>query len=398
MPARSRLVSLLPWVLCTWGLTLLAMAAMLRLVLGGRSGVSDAEIIASVVEVLGFAGFPVVGAVIAARLPANSYGWVWCALGISYGVLSVAAAVAEGRALTGWWVTAVAYLAFLGVGGLLVLVFLLFPTGRMPSRRWRWLSRALVVLGLLLAAATPVAPSALGLDTRSPRPPGGAAGRLLADLVVAGVTAMFVLVLVAMAAVISRFRRAGPVERQQLKWFVWAAAVNAVYFLTDLVGVPVPRGAWVLVQVLAISSLPLAVGIAVLRYRLYEIDRIISRTVSWGLLTGGLIGLYLVLVTVLRPLLEPVTGNSSLAVAGSTLAVAAVFAPARRRLQSIVDRRFDRARYDAGRAVDAFAARLRNQVDLDEVTAGLRETVGATVAPTRIAVWLRVPTRPVGSR
>jgi hypothetical protein len=366
-------------------------AAILRIV-DGRAGVTNEETITSVVEVLGFVSFPLVGAVIAARLPANPYGWVWCALGISYGVLAVSAAVAEGRALAGWWVTAVGYLAFLCLAGLLLFVFLLFPTGRLPSRRWRWLSRATVVLGLLLAGATPVAPWALGLDTLSPRPPGGATGRLVADLVVTGVTGMFVLSLVAMVSVISRFRRAGPVERQQLKWFVLAAGVNAVYFLADLVvGVPVPSGAWVLVQVLAIISLPLAVGIAVLRYRLYEIDRIISRTVSYGLLTGGLIGFYLLLVTVLRPLLEPVTGSSALAVAGSTLAVAAVFNPARRRLQAAVDRRFDRARYDAARAVDAFAARLRDQVDLDEVTAGLRDTVTATVAPTRVAVWLRIP-------
>jgi len=113
--------------------------------------------------------------------------------------------------------------------------------------------------------------------------------------------------------------------------------------------------------------------------------------VSYGLLTAVLVGFYLLVVALLRPLLEPLTGSSALAVAGSTLAVAAVFNPARRRLQVAVDRRFDRARYDAARAVDAFAARLREQVDLDEVTAGLRDTVVATVAPTRVAVWLRVP-------
>jgi cobalamin biosynthesis protein CobD/CbiB len=113
--------------------------------------------------------------------------------------------------------------------------------------------------------------------------------------------------------------------------------------------------------------------------------------VSYGLLTAGLVGLYLLVVALLRPLLEPVTGSSALAVAASTLAVAAAFNPARRRLQEAVDRRFDRARYDAARAVDDFAARLRNQVDLDEITDGLCETVAATVAPGRVAVWLRAP-------
>ena len=146
------------------------------------------------------------------------------------------------------------------------------------------------------------------------------------------------------------------------------------------------------------ALLPVAVGVAVLRYRLYEIDRIVSRTVSYGLLSAALIGLYLLVVALLRPLLEPLTGSSALAVAASTLAVAAVFNPARRRLQAAVDRRFDRARYDAARAVDAFAARLRDQVDLDEITAGLRDTVTATVAPGRVGVWLRAPAATGGGR
>jgi hypothetical protein len=133
-----------------------------------------------------------------------------------------------------------------------------------------------------------------------------------------------------------------------------------------------------------------------LRYRLYDIDRIVSRTVSYGLLTAGLIGLYLLVVALLRTLLEPLTGSSALAVAGSTLAVAAAFNPARTRLQAVVDRRFDRARYDAVRAVDRFAARLRDQVDLDQITTGLCDTVNATVAPGRVAVWLRSPGRPRG--
>ena len=173
--------------------------------------------------------------------------------------------------------------------------------------------------------------------------------------------------------------------------------MNAVFLVLDSVlGVLPDACSARSLSAVAFALLPVAVGIAVLRYRLYEIDRIVSRTVSYGLLTAGLIGLYLLVVALLRPLLEPLTGSSALAVAASTLAVAAVFNPARRRLQAAVDRRFDRARYDAARAVDAFAARLRDQVDLDEVTAGLRDTVAATVAPTRVAVWLRAPRRTGG--
>jgi hypothetical protein len=219
---------------------------------------------------------------------------------------------------------------------------------------------------------------------------------VLADLVATATGAMFILVVVAMASVIPRYWHAGPVERQQLKWFVLAALVNAAYLAGDLLfGIPA-GGIWVLTDFLVPSLFPLAIALAVLRYRLYEIDRILSRTVSYGLLSAGLIGLYLFAVAFLRPVLEPVTGSSSLAVAASTLAVAAVFNPARRRLQDAVDRRFDRARYDAAVAVDAFASRLRTQVDLDEVADGLRDTVVATVAPTRVGVWLRVPTEGAG--
>jgi hypothetical protein len=219
----------------------------------------------------------------------------------------------------------------------------------------------------------------------------GRSGRVLEAVLQGGITAMFVLVVLAAASLLLRFRRAGPVERQQLKWFVLAAALASATVMADVLGVPVGGPVWTVVDAISFALLPVAVGIAVLRYRLYEIDRILSRTVSYGLLTAALIGLYLLVVAVLRPLLEPVTGSSSLAVAGSTLAVAAVFNPARRRLQAAVDRRFDRARYDADRAVQAFAARLRTQVDLDEVADGLRDTVVATVAPTRVVVWLRVP-------
>jgi hypothetical protein len=170
---------------------------------------------------------------------------------------------------------------------------------------------------------------------------------------------------------------------------LYATVLNGVLLVVDVFGW-VPEGLInTVVFAVGFALLPVAVGIAVLRYRLYEIDRIVSRTVSYGLLSAGLIGLYLLVVALLRPLLEPLTGSSSLAVAASTLAVAAVFNPARRRLQAAVDRRFDRAHYDAAQAVEAFTARLRTQVDLDEITAGLRDTVTATVAPGRVAVWLR---------
>jgi hypothetical protein len=222
----------------------------------------------------------------------------------------------------------------------------------------------------------------------------GAAGRNLLRATVVTVFVLFALAVAAMLSLVLRFRRADAVERRQLTWFLYAAVVNAAILIIDTPpGLLAPTVSSV-VSAAGFALLPIAVGVAMFRYRLFEIDRIVSRTVSYGLLTAGLVGLYLLVVAFLRPLLEPVTGSSALAVGASTLAVAAVFNPARRRLQAAVDRRFDRARYDAARAVEAFAARLREQVDLDEITASLRDTLTATVAPGRVAVWLRTPTGP----
>jgi hypothetical protein len=342
------------------------------------------------VSALGIAGIPVVGALIAARLPGNPYGWVWCAVGLVYGVNDLAGPLAQTLDWPLWVASLLEGWGFVSLVGLLVFVFLLFPTGRLPTPRWRWLARVDGVTTLLLIIAVPLIADPDDPSTNTPWAVHGEISRYVGAMAIAAVYGIFVLILPAMFSLALRFRRAGSVERRQLSWFLYATAVNAVLLvLDDVLGV-LPGN--LLVDVLRAASfalLPLAVGIAVLRYRLYEIDRIVSRTVSYGLLSAGLIGLYLLVVGLLRPLLEPLTGSSALAVAGSTLAVAAVFNPARRRLQTAVDRRFDRARYDAVRAVDAFAARLRNQVDLDEIITGLRDTVTATVAPGRVAIWLR---------
>jgi hypothetical protein len=221
------------------------------------------------------------------------------------------------------------------------------------------------------------------------------AAQVLSRLAEAGLFLMFLIVFAGMASVVLRFRRAGSVERRQLAWFMYAAVVNAVILLLDAVGLLPVNVVTASLSAVAFMLLPAAVGVAVLRYRLYEIDRIVSRTVTYGLLTGAIFAVYLVVVTVLSQTGLP-QGSSDAVVAGVTLGVAALVGTARRRLQDVVDRRFDRARYDAGREVDAFAARLRDQVDLDEVATGLRDTVAATVNPTRAAVWLRVPSRTGG--
>ena len=387
MAGDPRPPSWLPWALCWISLALVFFGLVLRIIF--PEGMDDGVLYAAA-SVPGVALVPLVGAFLATRVPTNPYGWVWCAVGLVLGMRATADGVRRSGAIPAWLGEGLTGAVSEVLVCLLVLVLLLFPTGRLPSRAWRWLPRATVLIAALLVLMLPFAPPADDAGEPSPWSVGGRAGDLLVDIVDNSVYVLFALVLAAAASVLLRFRRAGAVERQQLKWFFLAAALVAGATWLDLLDiVPMSDPVSAIVDAVVFALLPVAVGIAVFRYRLFEIDRIVSRTVSYGLLTGGLVGLYLGLVALLRPLLEPLTGNSALAVAASTLAVAAVFNPVRRRLQSVVDRRFDRARYDAARAVEAFTRRLRDQVDLDEVAAGLRETVGATVAPTRVAVWLR---------
>jgi len=381
-----------PWVLCGLALSMLILSNTLRALFPDDTVANGTGWLEGTIGALGIAGIPVVGALIASRLPANPIGWLWCATGVAYAVTDLAGPLAQAAGWPLWGAWVLAGWAFVALIGSFVFLFLLFPDGRLPTRRWRWVARATVTVVLLLALAVPFVEPPIGNGASSSWTVEGVAGRHLVQAVEDAVYVLVGLALSAMFSLVLRFRRAGPVERRQLTWFLYATVLNAVVLALDgALGVLPDSLITTAVSSAASALLPVAVGVAVFRYRLFEIDRIVSRTVSYGLLSAGLVALYLVVVALLRSLLDPFTGSSTLAVAGSTLAVAAAFNPARRRLQAAVDRRFDRARYDASRAVDAFAARLRDQVDLDEVTAGLRDTVSATVAPTRVAVWLRAP-------
>ena len=398
MTGRPDLRRTAPWVLCAISLAMLILSNTLRWFFPDDIPANEFDWVAGTISAIGIAGIPVVGALIAARLPGNPYGWVWCAVGFAYAVNDLAGPLARALGWPLWVEWLLEGWGFVSLLGLFVFVFLLFPTGRLPTRRWRWLAGAVVVITVLLFIIVPLIADPDQPSTAGPWALHGAVGSYLGGAAIAAVYAIFGLALAAMFSLVLRYRRAGSVERHQLTWFLYATVVNAVFLVFDsLLGVLPPT---LLVEVVSAASfalLPLAVGVAVFRYRLFEIDRIVSRTVSYGLLSAGLVGLYLIVVAFLRPLLQPLTGSSALAVAASTLAVAAVFNPARHRLQAVVDRRYDRARYDAARAVEAFAARLRDQVDLDEITASLRDTVAATVAPGRVAVWLRAPTGLRGS-
>jgi hypothetical protein len=275
-------------------------------------------------------------------------------------------------------------------------VLLLTPTGRLPSPRWRWWARIAAVAPVLWLLGSVVDPAPLRPEYPEIGNPLGvpALNGPLAGLWVAALVVLVALV-VAAGSLVGRFRRARGTERLQLRWLAWGAALAAAALVVAIAGLALEDSFTLLNLALGVSAavLPAATGAAILRYRLYDLDRIISRTLAWGLLTV-LLGLGYAAVVLLGGRLLP--QGSSLGVAAATLAVAAVFQPARRRIQQSVDRRFNRHRYDAARTIAAFSARLRQEVDLDTLTAELLAVVDQTMQPTAGSLWLRPPGRAGG--
>jgi hypothetical protein len=347
-----------------------------------------------------------VGAVLASRRPAHPVGWLLLALALSltataaaaqyltWGLLVRPGALPAARSVALHY-SATGYTALVLIG----FILLLTPTGSLPSPRWRWWARAMaatpvILLLVVTLAGGPLDPryEALGgpFDLR------GHGGLLLvANQAALAVTTLALVV--AAGSLVGRFRNARGLERLQLRWVALAVAALVVVLAGVVVMVAlvigVPGAATLLNGAVGVSlaALPLATGAAILRYRLYDLDRIISRTLAYGLLTLLLGGGYVAVVLGLGQL---VGHDSSLVVAAATLAVAAVFQPARRRVQQAVDRRFNRRRYDAARTIQAFSGRLRQEVDLDTLTAEVLAVAEQTMQPTRASLWLRPPSAP----
>jgi hypothetical protein len=328
---------------------------------------------------------PIVGFVIASRRPGNRIGWLFLAAGLSlglstfatsYGLRALVAAPGSLPAglvfawLANWiWVTQLAVLAFL---------LLLFPTGQLRSRRWRpaaWFvgsAFALATVALLVGATRLWSHPVFSSSEPLPRP----VWTTILILIPAAL-------LVSVAAVVVRFARSVGEERLQLKWFASAAVLVAATLTASILNSnSVVAG---VATNLAFVCLFAAIAIAVLKYRLYDIDRIISRTLAYGIVTGLLVGVYAGLVLLATRVL-PI--SSPIAVAASTLAVAALFSPLRHRVQRLVDRRFNRARYDADKTVAAFAARLQDAVDLNSVRDDLASVVHQALEPAHVSVWM----------
>jgi hypothetical protein len=393
MPARAKVV--LAWAL--WLVTFGCCAAGLLVTLAIRRPLTLAVLGEGAAYAFFFVlGFATVGLVLALRRPGNPIGWLYEAAGLAWAYsiplspwidrlirehrpLPLVAQISAASSDLGW-------AAAIALG--ITLPALLLPDGRLRSRRWRLVVASSVTGAVLITFAGPLAAGHLQQSRiDNPLELAGPAGKVAGALTAAGLLLHWLSLPPAAVCVVLRFRSSRGVERQQMRW-VAAGAAGAVAGLV----VSLPAGLGIAPEVIsnlvypALLCPPVAVGVAVLRYRLYDLDRVVSRTLAYGLLTV-MLGLgYAAVVLGLGRLLP---GSSSLAVAAATLAVVAGFSPLRRRVQELVDRRFNRRRYDAAGTVEAFAARLRDQVDLDALHGELLAVVDQTVQPTRASLWLR---------
>jgi len=346
-----------------------------------------------------FAAFPLVGAMIVTRRPRNAIGWLFVLIGLGFAFSDAIATYADYAvfadpgALPGgvWaaWVTSwTDPLLFVSI----MLLFLLFPDGDLLSRRWRPVLWLVLGFGIGSLAWNALRTGEIFQDSLPVENPAGVGWLenhlgFVDQVVFLGFAAGAVMTV---SAAVVRFRRSRGIERDRMKWLAYAALLLVVSFLLAIFFSAVSLNSLGdFVIGLGFAGVPIAVGIGVLRYRLYDIDRVISRTLSFALVTLALGAVYVALVLVGQYVFSSLAGGGGLVIALSTLVVAALFLPLRTRIQRIVDRRFDRHRYDAQRTLEAFGARLREQVDLDELAAELRGVVVETMQPSHVSLWRR---------
>jgi hypothetical protein len=395
----KRSATWLAWSL--FGLYVLTVAAAFWIVFFGR-GIRDDQLVLLAI------GYAAVGALVASREPANAIGWLLLAIAVSFGISNLGYAYARdpglpGAVAAGWFS---GWMYFAPICMATTMLPLMFPTGRLPSPRWR-IALAVALAGLFLSmAGTAFAEGNLDLESPTPIPNPLGVGAPLGSVVTAvsliGGALVLAGVALGAASLVVRLRRSRGRERQQLKVVAYvgvAILIDACAFVTiaalaDRSSAPgwveaAAENVWLPSLLLVSLGPPLAIGVAILRHRLYGIDVVIHRTLVYGALTVTLAMSYLGLVLLFQLVLSPVTSDSDVAIAGSTLAVAALFRPARKRIQSIVDRRFYRARYDASRTLEAFSSQLNDELDLDTLAADLRAVVQDTLQPVHVSLWLR---------
>jgi hypothetical protein len=399
----------LAWCMCAVSLVLAALGLLFLITSRSRTGapVYDYWLVTTVIAI----GFSTVGAMITPRLPRrNPVGWLFCTIGLvgavrlfvaEYAIVTLLAepgslpsTLPGGETLA--WISSWVWVLHLG---LFVFLALLFPEGRPPSSRWRpfvWGIGGVVVAGTVSVALWPE--TARGFDLLN-HPLGT---EVATDVINPVQTIVYALGLIAAASLLVRLRGSKGVQRQQVKWFTYAVAVLAssatlAYVVSESMGVVwLDRVSSVLV-IAGVVGLPVAVGIAILRYHLYNIDLIINRTLVYGPLTVVLAGLYFGSIVVLQLLFRALTGEESqLVVVASTLTIAALFNPSRRRIQGLIDRSFYRRKYDAVKTLEAFSAKLRDETDLDALSEDLVGVVRETMQPAHVTLWLRPDPAPKG--
>jgi hypothetical protein len=406
----KRTASWLAWSMCALSLALTAVSLLLLALIVSYP---DAYIFDHWFDsTLAAISFSPVGAVIASRsLPSNLVGWLFCATGLVFAVVHFASEyaiyallAAPGSLPAGEpaaWISSWLWVVQLG---LVAFLFLLFPTGGLPGSRWRWFARLTVLSVLVGAVMLAFSPGPIIVIGSIQNPLGveglpnvyGGFFRLV-ELV------MNALMLVALISLFIRLRRARQVERQQIKWFVYATALTLsgailTYPVSDAIGSVWLKWIAFVPLIVGVLAIPIAMGIAILRYRLYEIDLIINRTLVYGLLTAALAIFYFGSVTALQSLFSLLTGQgNTLAIVVSTLAIAALFNPLRRRFQGFIDHRFYRRKYDARTTLEAFGSKLRDETDLEKLCEDLGEVVDETMQPSHISLWLRFPASPISS-
>jgi hypothetical protein len=364
----------------------------------GAFGFGEAATLGYVIEGLTWAS---IGALLVTRRPQNAVGWLMVLVGTGYALSQLTVSLtfayaAEGTAqgerlaqVAGWVTVLLQLVAILQLG-----IGFLFPTGRVQSPGWGRFMRLFWAVAIVFVVTSLTQPGPLQLLPAVNNPLGFGPdlrdGRPIAPILAAATMVLFASLA---SSMVSRYRSAGHVERQQLKWFVLALGLSAIGLgiaTWEAVFTDGPdAGIGLTVYVFAGAVVPVAIGIAILRYRLYEIDRLISRTVTWSVVSSVLVLTFAVAVVALQAILARFTQGQTLAVAGSTLVAFALFQPLRRQVQSVVDRRFDRARYDAERTAVAFGARIRDQVDLAGLEADITETVLDALRPRSASVWVR---------
>jgi hypothetical protein len=393
--------SWLAWSLCGLSLVLTALSLFLFALNLFYSGAHDYDYywLQNAVQA---GSFSIIGAIIASRLPANPVGWLFCAAACTIAVECLSAEYAiytlvarpESSLPIGEALAWLAFWAWIPSIGCIVLSLLLFPNGRLPSSRWRWLAWLTVLLTIAGAVWVALSPGVIG-NLGFSRNPLGIEGLPSGYKPVQ--TIMSALVFVAAVSTLGlRLLRTRGIERQQIKWPAFVAVVAGVgsvlydTAISEAIGLRWLEWAGYVVVVAALVGFPISIGIAIVRYRLYDIDRIINRTLVYGALTIVLVAVYFGGIVVMQRTFVALTGQkSTLAVVASTLLIAALFTPLRKRTQRFIDRSFYRSKYDAAKTLEGFSMKLRDETDLEALSEDLVGVVRETMQPAHVSLWLR---------